>query len=624
MIMCQSLIADSPSRHARRMRFKLAIQDLLAPREWASVNRGTQVCSSGAFGICEGEILPEIENCDFLDNNCNGAIDEGFDTDNDTFSTCGGDCNDGDPTIHPTAPEVCDGLDNNCDGTIDEGNICGSSDADNDGFTVGQGDCNDNDASINPGALDFPDGSFLDSNCDGIDGDESRAIFVANNGTNTPLAEGGGTPASPMQTIEFALTQVGGGKDQLYISEGTYNEQVRIVDGISMWGKFSPTAGWTRSDLSTTRISGNRQTTFALLGLEGLNITSPTIIGDFELSTSGFVAEARTNYAVYCNNCGGVVFERNTIIAGLGGSGRDGFGGDSGLDGGNGADGANGNGDNATLPAPGGTGGFSTCGSLGGRGGNGGQGLSNGSNGQGGLGVGAGFGGPGGVFSECSLLGTCTPIGNGESGASGAAGTLGAHGGGGSGGTVTVGFWVAQSGLSGTAGTHGSGGGGGGGGGGQGGATVVDGTGNGGGGGGAGGCGGNPGTGGIAGGGSFGIFLHNSTGVVLAENNVSSGTGGPGGSGGVGGAGGAGGSGGNGAQQDIGEVGQGGNGESGGAGGQGGHGGGGAGGVSFSIGLSNTTVDSSNNVLTHGTGGAGGLSLGESGQIGASGTVGTF
>jgi hypothetical protein len=34
----------------------------------------------------------------------------------------GGDCNDGDPTVHPGTDELCgDGVDNNCDGVIDEG-----------------------------------------------------------------------------------------------------------------------------------------------------------------------------------------------------------------------------------------------------------------------------------------------------------------------------------------------------------------------------------------------------------------------------------------------------------------------------------------------------------------------
>src|SRR5690606_1941911 len=37
------------------------------------------------------------------------------------FSPWPGDCNDADPDAWPGAPEPCDGVDNNCDGAIDEG-----------------------------------------------------------------------------------------------------------------------------------------------------------------------------------------------------------------------------------------------------------------------------------------------------------------------------------------------------------------------------------------------------------------------------------------------------------------------------------------------------------------------
>jgi hypothetical protein len=43
-------------------------------------------------------------------------------------------------------------------------------------------DCDDANAAIHPGAADAPDLSFVDSNCDGIDGDESQAVFVATTG----------------------------------------------------------------------------------------------------------------------------------------------------------------------------------------------------------------------------------------------------------------------------------------------------------------------------------------------------------------------------------------------------------------------------------------------------------
>ena len=97
--------------------------------------------------------------------------------------TCGTDCDDMNPSINPSAPEVCgNGVDDDCDGMMDEGiALNGFIDADGDGYgddsvpmvacpgtpmfaTVG-GDCNDTEASINPGTSESCDG--IDNDCDG-------------------------------------------------------------------------------------------------------------------------------------------------------------------------------------------------------------------------------------------------------------------------------------------------------------------------------------------------------------------------------------------------------------------------------------------------------------------------
>ncbi len=141
------------------------------------------------FTLCTGDcndtddtINPNgTEVCDGADNDCDGIIDEGFparyaDTDGDGFgdpnnpSSCNDptsttdntDCDDADPTVYPTAPEICDGLDNDCNGTVDDNQ---AEDNDNDGFTPCTGDCDDEDATVYPGAPELCDG--LDNDCNG-------------------------------------------------------------------------------------------------------------------------------------------------------------------------------------------------------------------------------------------------------------------------------------------------------------------------------------------------------------------------------------------------------------------------------------------------------------------------
>ena len=634
------------------------------PGECAS---GITACQLGAI-VCESTHPPTDEICDGLDNNCDGTTDEGnvcapvcgngaVDAgeacdDGGESATCNDDCTAavcGDGKINATANEACDDggesatCNANCtvsacgdgqingtagetcdDGNTDDGDGCSATcqseaaDGDGDGFTIAQGDCNDGNAAINPGAADEPDDAFVDSNCDGIDGDESRAIFVATSGLNTNP----GTKAAPVNTITQALTLAGGGKDHVYISEGNYIGGVNLVNGVSMWGSYSASNNWTRSLAFQTNIVGTQVIpSIAAIGVRGVNITSATTVADLQIRTSNVSATGVTNYGIHCSNCDGLTLSGIQVIAGNGGSGINGRSSNSpGAPGGDGSSGTNGNDDDDNVNAIGGAGGAGCT--AGGSGGRGGRGSENGLGGENGSGSSSGgFGGSGGFSGD--------PGGPGQNGTDGFKGTDGADGGasGDSDGSVVSGFWKGFDGGDGSDGFDGRSGGGGGGGGGQnGGIFVIDGTGNGGGGGGAGGCGGNRGFGGTAGGGSFGLFLVNSTGVNLSGFiSIRSGDGGRGGNGGSSSNGGIGGDGGLGATMDTDEVGAGGNGGDGGNGGRGGHGAGGAGGVSFAIGLFNSNVNSPGTLsLLFGGGGSGGSSSGNNGRRGDSGSTRAF
>jgi hypothetical protein len=116
--------------------------------------------------------------CDMIDQNCNGVIDDfpcdlacPVDMDGDGFSA-ETDCNDNDPTIHPgqAEPCVCDKIDQDCNGMIDDFpcDLACPVDMDMDGY-MSDVDCNDNDPTIHPSPDQEPcacDG--IDQNCNGI------------------------------------------------------------------------------------------------------------------------------------------------------------------------------------------------------------------------------------------------------------------------------------------------------------------------------------------------------------------------------------------------------------------------------------------------------------------------
>ena len=144
----------------------LAGCDLFSPNQEIDLDADGWVaeldCDDGDPGV-----YPDAgEDCDGKDNDCDGAIDEGFDEDGDGVLTCGAapDCNDGDPTVFPGAPEVCDGEDNDCNGIVDDG-ATGDVDADGDGVNACD-DCDDTDPTVYPGATDICDGK--DNDCDGL------------------------------------------------------------------------------------------------------------------------------------------------------------------------------------------------------------------------------------------------------------------------------------------------------------------------------------------------------------------------------------------------------------------------------------------------------------------------
>jgi len=146
----------------------------------ASVNPGVDLDSDGS-NACEdcndGSSLQYPGNSegwdsegsceDFLDNDCDGYVDQdGVDLDSDGANACE-DCDDLDASFGPDSDEICDdGVDQDCDG------VDLLSDLDSDGVSslaCGGDDCDDEDADNYPGNIEICDG--IDQDCSTVPDD---------------------------------------------------------------------------------------------------------------------------------------------------------------------------------------------------------------------------------------------------------------------------------------------------------------------------------------------------------------------------------------------------------------------------------------------------------------------
>ncbi len=507
---------------------------------------GIEVCDRGSFGPC----VPPAETCNRIDDNCDGTIDEGFvdpitglySVDPRHCGDCGVDCVAlfSNPMVRTVG--AC--------GEVDGELRCVP------GCEPGFGDANgapaDGCECTVTSAVDAPDFNGMDANCDGVDGNVTRAVFVSSTGNDANP----GTRDGPVKTIQRGIdvAAVTPGLDHVYVAEGIYDESVSIVASVSVFGSYSP--DFSRHDPlgHTSVIIGAAPVAGKLGAVNAIGITSGTALVDgFAIRASTTPTPAGNSYAVYVlDSNDSLALRFNRIIASPGRSSAPAPNGADGLD----ANGVARRGDDARVAAAqqcttettlGGLGAMGSCAvqgsttlvnTSGGRGGSANCPVDSQDEGSGLSGNPSATGGPGGDGGYGSLLvdlpggsGPCAvqiprsppaPPSATEEGLPGVDGIPGTDGAAGARcvanrGSVVGGEWRSAAAGRGTGGQPGGGAGGGGASGGiqiQGVYNVCtdannlfgEGIGSAGGGGGAGGCGGFGGEPGASGGGSFGVF----------------------------------------------------------------------------------------------------------------------
>ena len=183
---------------------------------------------------------------------------------------------------------------------------------------------------------DVPNLSFMDTNCDGINGTVADAIFVAaaSGNDNNP-----GTIDKPVATIAKGLTLAGLASPvkSLYVAKGTYTEAVTLESGIGIYGGYDDSNKWSRALTNTTVIQSPTAT-----GVEGNALATSLELQLLTITASNALMAGGSSYGVLV--AGSLAGAKVTLTACdiTAGSGKAGVAGNSGGAGASGGQGTTG------------------------------------------------------------------------------------------------------------------------------------------------------------------------------------------------------------------------------------------------------------------------------------------
>ncbi len=162
---------------------------------------------------------------------------------------------------------------------------------------------------------DDPDDDFADTNCDGIDGDKARAIFVAPSGND----DDAGTIQAPVKTLNRAVALATVSKKDVYACIGTYAESVNLnPDAVHLYGGYDCTAGWTRTTQKTD-VAAPEGSALVIRGVAG-----DVVIDRFSFRSSDAVTPGDSSIAGFIVDSPQVKLSHVDFKAGAGADGKPG------------------------------------------------------------------------------------------------------------------------------------------------------------------------------------------------------------------------------------------------------------------------------------------------------------
>ena len=178
----------------------------------------------------------------------------------------------------------------------------------------------DQQAEVIPGCTpeagpDVPDENFQDTDCDGIDGDAERAIFVAPQG----LDGSAGTRSAPVRTIAKGVELAASKGFDVYVCNATYPENVELLaDAVSVYGGYDCASEWRRvADRAIVEPASG-----APLTVQG--VTSPIVIERLALRAATTSVPGTSSIAAVVLQAQSVRFSRVEFVAGDAGPGAPG------------------------------------------------------------------------------------------------------------------------------------------------------------------------------------------------------------------------------------------------------------------------------------------------------------